>query len=269
MSIIKCPECGNQVSSNASMCPNCGCPMEVINEVNISKRCVECGQQLPQHVAACPHCGCPVSESNTSAQSQSNSALNSKFKYAELITIFCKVGFISLVATALCHIFEMCYVGHYSLLGDLINYSCVGVVIWGICKYCNSNKKLFQSTIAILISILVVGIGDNWNPFNSIVNTALCIALSVITLVLAIKLFVRYKRDIVKTTVAFVIYSLAFSFVAIIVLFNMFNRGGDYSSYMGMFIERNPFMAGGLLFTFDIPQIIALILIYSDFKKRI
>ena len=30
MSLIKCPECNNQVSEYADKCPNCGCPMEII-----------------------------------------------------------------------------------------------------------------------------------------------------------------------------------------------------------------------------------------------
>ena len=28
MALIKCKECGHEVSDKASMCPNCGCPIE-------------------------------------------------------------------------------------------------------------------------------------------------------------------------------------------------------------------------------------------------
>ena len=28
MALIKCPECGRQVSEYAENCPNCGCPMD-------------------------------------------------------------------------------------------------------------------------------------------------------------------------------------------------------------------------------------------------
>ena len=28
MALIKCTECGHEVSDKASMCPNCGCPIE-------------------------------------------------------------------------------------------------------------------------------------------------------------------------------------------------------------------------------------------------
>lgn len=39
MALINCPECGNQVSSKASFCPKCGCPIENGNyeEVNVNQ----------------------------------------------------------------------------------------------------------------------------------------------------------------------------------------------------------------------------------------
>ena len=32
MALIKCPECGKQISSKASSCPNCGCPITVTDK---------------------------------------------------------------------------------------------------------------------------------------------------------------------------------------------------------------------------------------------
>lgn len=34
MALINCPECGHEVSSKASACPNCGCPMSDIEVLN-------------------------------------------------------------------------------------------------------------------------------------------------------------------------------------------------------------------------------------------
>lgn len=31
MALIQCPECNGQVSSKASTCPHCGCPIEISN----------------------------------------------------------------------------------------------------------------------------------------------------------------------------------------------------------------------------------------------
>ena len=33
MALIKCPECNHSVSSHATHCPNCGCPIEAIKTV--------------------------------------------------------------------------------------------------------------------------------------------------------------------------------------------------------------------------------------------
>lgn len=51
MSIIKCPECGHQVSDQAPVCPTCG--------VKISGniiRCPQCGEIYLKNQPECPHC---------------------------------------------------------------------------------------------------------------------------------------------------------------------------------------------------------------------
>lgn len=32
MALIKCPECGREISDNATVCPHCGCPSDIIKE---------------------------------------------------------------------------------------------------------------------------------------------------------------------------------------------------------------------------------------------
>ncbi len=54
MALIKCTECGHEVSENASSCPNCGSPIE--KEIV----CSECGEKLGPNDRACPKCGCPA-----------------------------------------------------------------------------------------------------------------------------------------------------------------------------------------------------------------
>lgn len=39
MALIKCPDCGKEISSRAISCPNCGCPINsVSNNTNISSK---------------------------------------------------------------------------------------------------------------------------------------------------------------------------------------------------------------------------------------
>lgn len=67
MALLKCCECGKEVSEYAETCPNCGCEVSKIKESilihNGNKvKCCECGQEVSEHAVACPNCGCPMSK---------------------------------------------------------------------------------------------------------------------------------------------------------------------------------------------------------------
>ncbi|EFZ36049.1 hypothetical protein HMPREF0663_12116 [Hoylesella oralis ATCC 33269] len=51
MAIIKCPECGHQVSDKAPVCPNCG--VEIAGK---TIRCPQCGEIYFKEEPACPNC---------------------------------------------------------------------------------------------------------------------------------------------------------------------------------------------------------------------
>lgn len=57
MSIIKCPECGHQVSDKAPTCPNCG--VEIEGKVT---RCPECGEIFFKDDVVCPNCHRPLNQ---------------------------------------------------------------------------------------------------------------------------------------------------------------------------------------------------------------
>ena len=50
MALITCPECGKEISSQASSCPNCGAPVA-------KKFCPNCGERIDVDCVVCPHCG--------------------------------------------------------------------------------------------------------------------------------------------------------------------------------------------------------------------
>ncbi|MDE6442048.1 MAG: zinc ribbon domain-containing protein [Clostridia bacterium] len=56
MALIKCPECGEQVSSTATRCVHCGCTYTV---------CPECGKVHVGEFAVCPECGFQIKTQNT------------------------------------------------------------------------------------------------------------------------------------------------------------------------------------------------------------
>ena len=56
MALIKCTECGREISDKAGNCPHCGAP--VVKTVI----CSECGTQIKDTDRICPECGCPNPE---------------------------------------------------------------------------------------------------------------------------------------------------------------------------------------------------------------
>ena len=60
--IIKCPECGHQVSDRARTCPSCG--VDIAGKVT---RCPDCGEYIFKDEHECPNCHCSI---NASAESQ-------------------------------------------------------------------------------------------------------------------------------------------------------------------------------------------------------
>lgn len=60
MAMIKCPECGQELSDKAKKCINCG--KVLIEETAPIKYCAECGKEIEIDTQECPFCGCPVEQ---------------------------------------------------------------------------------------------------------------------------------------------------------------------------------------------------------------
>ena len=58
MALIKCKECGSEISSTAKSCPHCGYK-------NDSKLCPECGNNVGTNDKVCSSCGFPLQKKNT------------------------------------------------------------------------------------------------------------------------------------------------------------------------------------------------------------
>ena len=61
MTLIKCKECGQDLSDTAKTCPHCGAA--VVKDV----LCVKCGTKVPENIKFCPTCGAPVVSDTSSA----------------------------------------------------------------------------------------------------------------------------------------------------------------------------------------------------------
>lgn len=65
MALIKCNECGKEMSNKADFCPNCGAE----NSIMV---CPECGKQISRKASLCPNCGYTFKKSNDSQDDKIN-----------------------------------------------------------------------------------------------------------------------------------------------------------------------------------------------------
>ena len=73
MAIIKCPECGHQVSDKAATCPSCGVGIQG----KITK-CPECGEIVLNDQILCPNCHCPLISTNNNDTEKSEPSQSHK-----------------------------------------------------------------------------------------------------------------------------------------------------------------------------------------------
>ena len=57
--LIKCPECGHQVSDQAKTCPSCG--IDIAGKIT---RCPDCGEVIFKEQGECPNCHCSINGAN-------------------------------------------------------------------------------------------------------------------------------------------------------------------------------------------------------------
>ena len=68
MALVKCKECGKDVSESAKKCPHCGVDLIEKKEVN-KRKCPDCGNDVDKDDKVCKNCGCPLVEEKSDALS--------------------------------------------------------------------------------------------------------------------------------------------------------------------------------------------------------
>ncbi len=57
MALIKCSECGKEISDKAKQCPHCGFENNIIT-------CPECKKEIENNINTCPNCGFEIQKEN-------------------------------------------------------------------------------------------------------------------------------------------------------------------------------------------------------------
>lgn len=86
MALIKCPECGKEVSSAAKACPGCG--FGVSDYVNSMIDCPECGKKFSKIDKTCPNCGFQVAVNKLSFSFRNHDNGDKNYAARKLSTIF-------------------------------------------------------------------------------------------------------------------------------------------------------------------------------------
>ena len=83
MAMIKCPECGNEISTRAAACVKCGLPM---SEIFV---CPECSNiMLKEGEEKCLKCGCPILEEDEESFSYDNEQIEEEMNESYIESIF-------------------------------------------------------------------------------------------------------------------------------------------------------------------------------------
>lgn len=186
MALIKCTECGHDVSDKAEMCPNCGCPVSHI----IRSICIECGKEIPNNVTSCPNCGCPVStDKYISNSNQQNIVYVSPQKESKAIYYFLGIVGYFILSVIACAFIKPSYPSTIATDDIILNeYLCCAVsAILMICILSKSwGDRIAFSLWALLIPMVFV------YPFWEVlmVGTAVLIFLIHITFII----IVVYRR---------------------------------------------------------------------------
>lgn len=67
MALIKCPECGKEISDKALFCPGCGCPASEFSRCEVMEEsgvCPFCGEKLVIDDGYCSSCGMKINLKN-------------------------------------------------------------------------------------------------------------------------------------------------------------------------------------------------------------
>ncbi len=84
MALIQCPQCGKEISDQATQCVHCGYQMG-----NSQHRCKECGVVLTGNERVCPNCGYPLDGASVKSKK------NKIFRYVTLIIVVVFLGYLA------------------------------------------------------------------------------------------------------------------------------------------------------------------------------
>ena len=202
MALIKCSECGKQVSDKADACPHCGCPMDKKNF------CSECGKEIKENDKVCPNCGCPLEANKTKT-------------IAKVWLIVCII--ILFLISGLCFIAQ----DFLKVNEDIVNTPMGGLItlILGFAYRLftiDLNKNNYYLILGISLIMLIYGIFD----LNVLINFILVVVavLNVVITTLLVRKSLKKNKINIKEYIVFIAISLLSILIYFILQFSGSNK---------------------------------------------
>lgn len=96
--LIKCPECGKEISSKAKKCVHCG--KVFVEEKRLTKICDDCGKEVAVDATECPFCGCPFEGKTLQKPNIIAKSILVKKNFTKILIPIALVALIVVVGTA-------------------------------------------------------------------------------------------------------------------------------------------------------------------------
>ncbi|MGM9874855.1 MAG: zinc ribbon domain-containing protein [Bacilli bacterium] len=155
MALIKCAECGKEISDKATTCIHCGCPIEK------ELICNECGNKLNKNDKVCKCCGCPI-------KSKSKEENSSTSIFTKIWLIICIILCFLISGINFFNIFNI-YIQQI-VIGNL-NTNIMGILalMLGV-SYILLLKKTNKKNFAMLVAINILVFVYNMFSFQILIN---------------------------------------------------------------------------------------------------
>ena len=210
---MKCPKCNSIIDDKSKFCPNCGS--------EIFHKCPKCGQENPVTFRFCNQCGqqlladeMPAKKDNVSVQEKKEKRPNNKQKTSFMLSLIA----MAVLLLSIVLIFGLSFAPFKTDdFVPLANFTVIGYIV-----------STFKSGARQLVNKLQI-----LTLFNAIVLICFLleiIALTVFSLVICIKRFIKAVRS--KTYCNFVpfVLPLYLSYISVAVFFNVFVHNDDILS---------------------------------------
>lgn len=151
MALIKCNECGKDVSENAASCPNCGNPIKVQTK-GYDRICEHCGGLLNNNETVCIHCEKKLDPKKAKyvAKKKTNILSVIGFMFGGISFFIDYFGLLGITAVILCSVGSVQIKNNnesgmfYAVFGFLLGLGSIGYTIYRIIEYQQTIQMIFS-----------------------------------------------------------------------------------------------------------------------------